>query len=314
MENCPDCGAHLSGGWIQALGKSSSCRWFRCKSPSTSTLLGLARPATALHTSGGTGRRGLGQQRLGVNLLSLIATLREEGRLPIRSVQWYLDTVHQLRLSVGAIVKPDRAAGPTSGAGLDRRQPSGPATKPAGQRGQRLWTFSTPTERYFLRRGRGKAVGEGALATPPTTIMTAPSSAAGPTCCGTSTTSAPATPRRTGPMGRGSPPALCRSQSLQPSRHGKGVLPNWPGSGSCWPSAALSCLTRRLSRAACRRIERFIKELFVFVAETCRRTTTPPSAACANLDQPQGHTRSEQGTESDGIPLRKRQLLISPQL
>ena len=30
----------------------------------------------------------LGQQRLGVNLLSLIATLREEGRLPIRSVQW----------------------------------------------------------------------------------------------------------------------------------------------------------------------------------------------------------------------------------
>ena len=34
----------------------------------------------------------LGQQRLGVNLLSL--TRREEGRLPIRSVQWYLDTVH----------------------------------------------------------------------------------------------------------------------------------------------------------------------------------------------------------------------------
>ena len=32
----------------------------------------------------------LGQQRLGVNVLSLIATLREEGRLPIRSVQWYL--------------------------------------------------------------------------------------------------------------------------------------------------------------------------------------------------------------------------------
>ena len=56
---------------------------------------------TALHTSGGTGRRGP-QQRLGVNLLSLIATL--QGRLPIRSVQWYLDTVHQLRLSVGAIV------------------------------------------------------------------------------------------------------------------------------------------------------------------------------------------------------------------
>ena len=38
-------------------------------------------------------------------------TLREEGRLPIRSIpirsiQWYLNTVHQLRLSVGAIVGP----------------------------------------------------------------------------------------------------------------------------------------------------------------------------------------------------------------
>ena len=32
----------------------------------------------------------LGRQRLGVNLISRIATLREEGRLPIRSIQWYL--------------------------------------------------------------------------------------------------------------------------------------------------------------------------------------------------------------------------------
>ena len=66
----------------------------------------------------------LGQQRLGVNLLSLIATLREEGRLPIRSVQWYLDTVHQLRLSVGAIVsaihRTAQRAQPAVAAILDR--------------------------------------------------------------------------------------------------------------------------------------------------------------------------------------------------
>ncbi len=46
----------------------------------------------------------LGQQRLGVNLVSLMVTLREEGRLPIRTIQWYLKTVHQLLLSVGGIV------------------------------------------------------------------------------------------------------------------------------------------------------------------------------------------------------------------
>ena len=32
----------------------------------------------------------LGCQRLGVNVLRRIATLREEGRLPIRRIQWYL--------------------------------------------------------------------------------------------------------------------------------------------------------------------------------------------------------------------------------
>ena len=37
----------------------------------------------------------LGKQRLGVNLLSLITALREEGRLPLRTIQWYLRTVHQ---------------------------------------------------------------------------------------------------------------------------------------------------------------------------------------------------------------------------
>ena len=62
-----------------------------------------------------------------------------------------------------------------------------------------VWTFSTSTERYFLRRGRNKEVVDEALVesfggvlvsgfTPPTVITMAPSSAVGPTCCGTSTT------------------------------------------------------------------------------------------------------------------------------
>ena len=32
---------------------------------------------------------------LGVNLVSLIVTLREDGRLLLRTVPWYLQTVHQ---------------------------------------------------------------------------------------------------------------------------------------------------------------------------------------------------------------------------
>ena len=56
----------------------------------------------------------VGRQRLGINpvsgtgqaLVSLIAALQEEGRLPIRTIQWYLQTVHQvhqLKLSAGTI-------------------------------------------------------------------------------------------------------------------------------------------------------------------------------------------------------------------
>ena len=44
MENCPDCGAHLSGGWIQRTREVIELPFPR-KSPSTSTLLGLARRA-----------------------------------------------------------------------------------------------------------------------------------------------------------------------------------------------------------------------------------------------------------------------------
>ena len=93
-------------------------------------------------------------------MLSLIATLREEGRLPIRSVRWYLDTVHQLRFSVGAIVsaihRTAQRAQPAGAASLDRIRAS-PVVhadetgwRQSGANGY-VWTFSTPTERYFLR-------------------------------------------------------------------------------------------------------------------------------------------------------------------
>ena len=110
----------------------------------------------------------LGRQRLGVNLLSRIATLREEGRLPIRSIQWYLRTVHQLRLSVGAIVsaihQTAQQAQPAVAAILDRIRAS-PVVH-ADETGWRedgangyVWTFSTPTERYFPCSSQGRLCG-----------------------------------------------------------------------------------------------------------------------------------------------------------
>jgi len=94
-------------------------------------------------------------------------TLREEGRLPVRTIQWYLKTVHQLHLSVGGIVKIIHGAAQQAQSAvaevLERIRAS-PVVQ-ADETGWRqdgangyVWTFSTPTERYFLRRGRNKEV------------------------------------------------------------------------------------------------------------------------------------------------------------
>jgi len=109
----------------------------------------------------------VGQQRLGVGLVSLIATLREEGRLPLATLQWYLQMVHHCHLSRGAIVnalqRVATRAGPTVAAVQERVRAS-PYVQ-ADETGWRengrngyVWTFSTPTEQVFVRRRRNKEV------------------------------------------------------------------------------------------------------------------------------------------------------------
>ena len=113
MENCPDCGTHLTGGWVQRTREvielpvvpvqvteqvciARTCPVCRRRRVPTAQLDGVV----------------MGQQRLGVNpesssgqaLISLIAMLREDARLPIGTIQRYLRTVHELRVSRGAIV------------------------------------------------------------------------------------------------------------------------------------------------------------------------------------------------------------------
>ena len=173
VEHCPDCGTQLSGGWTHRTREVIELPQVPAE---VTEHVYVARicPGCRRRCLPPTQLDGvvMGKQRLGVNLLSLIATLREEGRLPIRSVQWYLDTVHQLRLSVGAIVsaihRTAQRAQPAVAGIVDRIRAS-PVVhadetgwRQSGANGY-VWTFSTPTERYFLRRGRGKAVVDEAL-------------------------------------------------------------------------------------------------------------------------------------------------------
>ena len=357
MENCPDCGAHLSGGWTQRTREvielpvvpvqvtehvyiARTCPACRRRCTPPAVLDGVV----------------LGQQRLGVNLLSLIATLREEGRLPIRSVQWYLDTVHQLRLSVGAIVsaihQTAQRAQPAVAAILDRIRAS-PVVH-ADETGWRedgangyVWTFSTPTERYFLRRGRGKAVVDEALGESFSGVLVSDFYAA--------------YHHYDGPKQR-CWAHLLRDIHDQRTRYPKdAALARWAAAVHQLYVAAKACndhepWQRRVAQLAwerkllaicrpflsdpsavqgklCRRIERHIKELFVFVAEPdVPADNNPAERSLRHLvisRKVSGGTRSEQGTQSkmtlasifgtwraQGLnPLAAcRQLLVSPRL
>jgi transposase len=114
----------------------------------------------------------LGRQRLGVGLVSLIATLREAGRWPVATIQWYLRTVYGLRLSQGAIVaavqRVAAVAQPTVDAIQQAVQASGAVNADEtgwreGGRNGYAWIFSTPTAQYFVRGGRNKEMVDEAL-------------------------------------------------------------------------------------------------------------------------------------------------------
>jgi hypothetical protein len=104
-EHCPDCGYRLRDG---------SVWWER-------QVVDLPPPAPAVVTAHRFVRRwcpvcrkwqapplpsdlALGQGRLGLGVASLVATLRTTLRLPIAQIQLYLQTVHGLHLSCGALV------------------------------------------------------------------------------------------------------------------------------------------------------------------------------------------------------------------
>jgi hypothetical protein len=103
----------------------------------------------------------VGQHRLSVSTMAMISALREVGRLPIRTICWYLQTFHELTLSVGEVVDVLHAVAKQCQGTVDklveelRASPvvHGDETtwREAGQNGY-IWVFSTPTVRYFLHR------------------------------------------------------------------------------------------------------------------------------------------------------------------
>jgi hypothetical protein len=113
----------------------------------------------------------VGHGRLGVRLLSLLVYLRIMGRLPLRTIQQYLRTVHGLALSVGGLVEAlhaVRRATTPAYAALQAEAQAAPAVhmdetgwREGGQNGY-IWTLATPGPRavrvYAYDHSRAGAV------------------------------------------------------------------------------------------------------------------------------------------------------------
>jgi hypothetical protein len=174
--SCPDCGTHLVGGWVQATREVIEVPVVPVQVTAHQYVARTCpvcrkRRVPPVELSGVV----LGpRHRVGLGLVSLITTLREEGRLPFARIQWYLATFHQLRLSVGELVRVVQQVAyraSTAVAALRQTIAASPVVQ-ADETGWRehgrngyVWTFSTPTACYFVRRGRGKGVIDEVLGT-----------------------------------------------------------------------------------------------------------------------------------------------------
>ena len=86
MAVCPDCGTHLNGGWVQRTREVIELPVAPVE-VTEHALVARICPVCQRRRLPKEALQGvvLGQQRLGVNLVSLMVTLREEGRLPIKN-------------------------------------------------------------------------------------------------------------------------------------------------------------------------------------------------------------------------------------
>ena len=102
---CPHCGAPLAGG---AVKRSRAVIEIVPVQATVTEHVYLERCCPDCHrrVTPAVALAGLvvGRSRLGVGLLSLIAVLREDLRVPVAAIQRYLASVHHCHLSVGGIV------------------------------------------------------------------------------------------------------------------------------------------------------------------------------------------------------------------
>jgi len=169
LEACPDCGTALGGGEVVRRRQVLHIPAAPVEVIEHVALRRVCPGCGHAHLPPlDLGEQVLDHQRVSVETLAYIATLRAVGRLPLRTIQWLLDALHGLRLSVGGLVGLLRAVAARAAPALEtlRAGIRGSPVVQADETGWRedgangyVWFFGTPELRYFRREAsRGGAV------------------------------------------------------------------------------------------------------------------------------------------------------------
>lgn len=169
LENCPDCGRKLRGGWVSSTRQTIEIPQTPIEIIEHVMITRRCGICGKSHTPKLSVADGVvGKQRVGVRLMSLMATLAIDKRMPLRAIQKLLESLYGVQISLGEITQIlHKVAGFARGT-LHRilRGIRGSPNVHADETGWRedgingyLWSLSTDTLRYFhFERSRAGAV------------------------------------------------------------------------------------------------------------------------------------------------------------
>ena len=335
--NCPDCGISLQGGRVR--GRRQVITLPRVRARVTEHVV-LERTCQKCRKRWAPepdwSAITAGRQRMGISVQSEVSVLREECRLPFRVIQRYLKWRFGLGLSVGELTALTRGAAEHGREEYDRLRQEIRASpvvyrdetgwRQDGRNGY-LWSFSTPEVRYFLYRpGRGRTVVEEVLGDEFEGVLVSDFYGAYNVYQGPHQRCWTHLLRDIHQLNEQHPQDQDLARWSQQVREVYDRAQAYPGPDPGLPETVRR--SRRVKqqqqyqqqlwamckpylgsdapmRVLCQRVERFLPELFTFVAEP--RASADNNAAERSLRPPvvsrkiSGGTRSEQGSETKSI-------------
>jgi len=169
LDRCPDCGRNLSGGWEHSRRQVIEIPLTPVRIIEHVLIARRCGVCGKVHIPKlGIAEGVVGKTRLGVNLMSLIATLSVAKRMPQRMIQKLLDGLYGLKISVGEISEVLHRVSDWSKATVGQILTSirGSPDVSCDETGWRedgingyLWSVSTGSERfYYFHRRRASRI------------------------------------------------------------------------------------------------------------------------------------------------------------